>query len=409
MTEPLTIEPVPAANANGAVMATYARQDISFVRGEGSWLFTADGERYLDFGSGIAVNSVGHAHPHLVAALTEQANQLWHTSNIYRSPGQERLAERLCAASFADRVFFCNSGTEACEGAIKAARRYQYADGHPERWRIITFEGAFHGRTLAALAAAANPKYLEGFGTPADGFDNIRLNDPEALTAAIGPDTAAIMIEPIMGEGGVRVVSVEKLQELRNLCDEHGLLLIFDEVQTGVGRTGRLFAHEHAGVEPDIMAIAKGIGGGFPLGAFLATEKAASGMIAGSHGSTFGGNPLAMAVGNAVLDIVLAPGFLEEVARKAARLRQSLAEIKDSFPGLVLEIRGDGLLTGLKLDPRVPVGDFVMAALSEHLLLVAASDNVVRILPPLNIEEDDIVEGSARISRVLAHFGGSSR
>jgi len=409
MAEPLTIEPVPATNSNSAVMATYARQAISFVRGEGSWLFTADGERYLDFGSGVAVNSLGHAHPHLVAALTGQASQLWHTSNIYRSPGQERLAQRLCAASFADRVFFCNSGTEACEGAIKTARRYHYANGNPERWRIITFEGAFHGRTLAALAAAANPKYLEGFGTPADGFDNIPLNDPEALTAAIGPQTAAIMIEPIMGEGGVRVVPAEMLQHLRQLCDEHGLLLIFDEVQTGVGRTGRLFAHEHAGVKPDIMAIAKGIGGGFPLGAFLATEKAASGMIAGTHGSTFGGNPLAMAVGNAVLDVVLARGFLDEVTRKAARLRQSLAEVKDNSSGLVLEVRGNGLLTGLKLDPGIPAGDFVTAALAEHLLLIGAGDNVVRILPPLNIDEADIVEGAARISRTLAHFGGSSR
>ena len=407
MAEPLTAAPAAGTNNKNAtpvLMATYARQDVAFVRGEGAWLFTADGERYLDFGSGVAVNVLGHAHPHLVEALTEQATQLWHTSNLYRSPGQERLAQRLCAATFADRVFFCNSGTEACEGAIKAARRYHYVNGSPERWRIITFEGAFHGRTLAALAAAANPKYLEGCGNAADGFDNISVSDPEALLAAIGPETAAIMVEPIMGEGGVRVVPAEDLQRMRALCDEHGLLLIFDEVQTGVGRTGRLFAHEHAGVEPDIMSIAKGIGGGFPLGAILATEKAASGMTAGSHGSTFGGNPLAMAVGNAVLDVVLAPGFLEEVSRKAARLRQSLAEIKDRFSDLVLEVRGEGLLMGLKLNPGVPAAECVKAALAEHVLLITASDNVVRILPPLNIGEDEIVEGTARIARALSHL-----
>lgn len=412
MAEPLTVAPAPEtaprASAN-AVMATYARQDITFVRGEGSWLFTGDGESYLDFGSGIAVNALGHAHPHLVAALTGQAGQLWHTSNIYRSAGQERLAQRLCAATFADRVFFCNSGTEACEGAIKAARRYHYVNGRPERWRIITFQGAFHGRTLAALAAAANPKYLEGCGSTTDGFDNIPLSDPDALDAAIGPETAAIMIEPIMGEGGVRVVPADEMQRLRALCDEHGLLLILDEVQTGVGRTGRLFAHEHAGIEPDLMAVAKGLGGGFPMGAILATEAAASGMTAGSHGSTFGGNPLAMAVGNAVLDVVLAPGFLEEVSRKASRLRQSLAEIKDRFSGLVVEIRGEGLLTGLKLNPSVTPADFVKAALGEHLLLVAASDNVVRILPPLNIDEHDIVEGTGRIARALAQLSEPSR
>ncbi|SDO31571.1 acetylornithine/N-succinyldiaminopimelate aminotransferase [Filomicrobium insigne] len=404
MTEPLTAAPAAGANSQNSpvLMSTYARQDVAFVRGEGAWLFAADGERYLDFGSGVAVNVLGHAHPHLVEALTEQATQLWHTSNLYRSPGQERLAQRLCATTFADRVFFCNSGTEACEGAIKAARRYHYVNGHPERWRVITFEGAFHGRTLTALAAAANPKYLEGCGIAADGFDNIPVSEPEALQAAIGPETAAIMVEPVMGEGGVRVVPAEDLQLMRALCDEHGLLLIFDEVQTGVGRTGRLFAHEHAGIEPDIMAIAKGIGGGFPLGAILATEKAASGMTAGSHGSTFGGNPLAMAVGNAVLDVVLEPGFLEEVSRKAARLRQSLAEIKDRFSDLVLEVRGEGLLMGLKLNPDVPVADCVKAALAEHLLLITASDNVVRILPPLNISEDDIVEGTARIARALS-------
>lgn len=404
MTEPLTAAPAPASapkNAASAVMPVYARQDVAFVRGEGSWLFTEDGRSYLDFGSGIAVNALGHAHPHLVAALTEQAGKLWHTSNIYRSTAQERLGQRLCAASFADRVFFCNSGAEACEGAIKAARRYHYVNGHPERWRIVTFQGAFHGRTLTALAAAANPKYLEGCGHAADGFDNIPISDPEALEAAIGPETAAIMIEPIMGEGGVRVVPTAELQRLRAICDERGLLLIMDEVQTGVGRTGRLFAYEHAGIEPDLMAVAKGIGGGFPMGAILATEAAASGMTVGAHGSTFGGNPLAMAVGNAVLDVVLAPGFMEEVSHKAARLRQSLAEIKDRFADIVLEVRGQGLLMGLKLNPAVTAGDFVKVALGEHLLVVAASDNVVRILPPLNVSEDEIVEGAARLTRAL--------
>lgn len=405
MAEPLTAAPAPENGPKKtapAVMATYARLNVAFVRGAGSWLFTEDGDSYLDFGSGVAVNSLGHAHPHLVAALTEQAGQLWHTSNVYRGIGQERLAQRLCDASFADRVFFCNSGTEACEGAIKTARRYHHVNGHPERWRIVTFQGAFHGRTLAALAAAGNPKYLEGCGNPADGFDNIPLSDPAALDAAIGPETAAIMVEPIMGEGGVRVVPVEELRRLREICDERGLLLILDEVQTGVGRTGRLFAHEHAGIEPDVMAAAKGLGGGFPVGAILATEKAASGMTAGIHGSTFGGNPLAMAVGNAVLDVVLEPNFLPDVSRKAARLRQSLAEIKDRFSDLVLEVRGEGLLTGLKLAPDVAAADFVKTALGEHLLLIGASDNVVRLLPPLNISEDEIVEGSARLARALA-------
>ena len=383
-----------------AVMGTYARQDVVFERGEGSWLIATTGERYLDFGSGVAVNALGHAHPKLVAALTEQAGKLWHTSNLYRVAGQETLATRLCEVTFADRVFFCNSGAEACEGAIKAARRYHYVSGKPERTRIITFEGAFHGRTLATIAAGGNPKYLEGFGPEMNGFDHVAFGDLAAVEARIGPETAAIMIEPVQGEGGVRVVPVEFLQTLRDLCDRHGLLLVLDEVQSGMGRTGKLFAHEWAGITPDIMAIAKGIGGGFPVGAFLATEEAAKGLTPGTHGSTFGGNPLAMAVGNAVLSAVLEPGFLDAVQQKALRLKQGMARLKDLHPESVVEVRGQGLLAGLRLAP--PVADLVKAALGEKLLLVGAGDNVVRLLPPLNASDDEIAEAIERLSRALS-------
>jgi acetylornithine/N-succinyldiaminopimelate aminotransferase len=386
-------------------MGTYARQDIVFARGEGVWLETETGERYLDFGSGIAVNALGHAHPRLVAALTEQAGKLWHTSNLYRVAGQEKLAERLVAATFADRVFFCNSGAEACEGAIKAARRYHFVSGHPERWRIITCQGAFHGRTLATLAAAGNPKYLEGFGPEAPGFDHVPFGDLEAVRAAINPETAAVMVEPVQGEGGVHVGSAEYLQGLRALCDEAGVLLVLDEVQTGVGRSGRLFSHEWADITPDIMAVAKGIGGGFPLGAVLATEAAAAGLTPGTHGSTFGGNPLATAVGEAVLDIVLEPGFLEGVRQKALRLRQGLARLQDQFPDLVAEVRGQGLLAGLKV--TVAPADIVAAARAERLLVVGAGDNVVRLLPPLTVADHEISEGIERLSRALAHVAKS--
>jgi acetylornithine/N-succinyldiaminopimelate aminotransferase len=379
-----------------AVLPTYARQDVTFVSGEGSWLLSDTGGRYLDFGSGVAVNALGHAHPALVAALQAQAGTLWHTSNLYRVAGQERLAERLCAASFADQVFFCNSGAEACEGAIKTARRYHYVTGAPERTRIITFQGAFHGRTLATLAAGGNAKYLEGFGTPADGFDQVPFGDHAALEAAIGPQTAAIMIEPLQGEGGVRLVPDVCLRGLRDLCDRHGLLLIFDEVQTGMGRTGKLFAHEWAGVTPDIMAVAKGIGGGFPLGAFLVTQAAAVGMTAGTHGSTFGGNPLAMAVGNAVLDVMLAPGFLEDVQDNALRLKQGLARVQDAAPDLIEGIRGRGLLMGLKL--KIPPADFVRAAFAQNLLLVGAGDNTVRVLPPLTATPADMALACDRMA-----------
>lgn len=385
-----------------AVMATYARQDVVFERGEGSWLLTANGERYLDFGSGVAVNALGHAHPRLVAALSAQAAKLWHTSNLYRVAGQETLAERLVAATFADRVFFCNSGAEACEGAIKAARRYHYMSGAPERWRIITFQGAFHGRTLATLSAAGNEKYLEGFGPELAGFDHVPFGDLEAVAAAIGPETAAIMAEPIQGEGGVREPSPEFLKGLRALCDEHGLLLVLDEVQTGAGRTGKLFAHEWAGITPDIMAVAKGIGGGFPMGAVLATEEAAKGLTPGMHGSTFGGNPLAMAAGAAVLDVVLEPGFLETVQLKALRLKQGLARLKDQFPDVVLDVRGQGLLTGVKLG--VPPPEAVAAALAEKLLIVGAGENVIRVLPPLNVEDDEIAEGIDRLARAFTRL-----
>jgi acetylornithine/N-succinyldiaminopimelate aminotransferase len=409
MSKPLTAS--TAANSGAAkgpspaVMGTYARQNIVFARGEGCWLETEAGERYLDFGSGIAVNALGHAHPRLVAALTGQAGKLWHTSNLYRVAGQEKLAERLVAATFADKVFFCNSGAEACEGAIKAARRYHFAAGRPERWRIVTCLGSFHGRTLATLAAAGNAKYLEGFGPEAPGFDHVPFGDLEAVRAAVGPETAAVMVEPVQGEGGVNVGSAEYLQGLRALCDEAGILLVLDEVQTGVGRSGKLFSHEWAGIMPDIMAVAKGIGGGFPLGAVLATEAAAAGLVPGTHGSTFGGNPLATAVGDAVLDVVLAPGFLEGVQQKALRLRQGLARLKDQFPDLVVEVRGQGLLAGIKV--AVAPADVVAAALAERLLVVGAGDGVVRVLPPLIVADHEISEGIERLSRALAEISKS--
>jgi acetylornithine/N-succinyldiaminopimelate aminotransferase len=370
-----------------------------FERGEGSWLVATDGTRYLDFASGVAVNALGHAHPRLIAALTEQAAKVWHTSNLYRVAGQERLADRLCQASFADRVFFCNSGAEACEGAIKTARRYHFVSGHPERNRIVTFQGAFHGRTLATISAAGNAKYLEGFGPDMPGFDHVPFGDHAALEAAIGPETAAIMVEPVQGEGGVRVVPPRCLAGLRELCDKHGILLVLDEVQSGMGRTGKLFAYEWAGIEPDILATAKGIGGGFPVGAFMATEKAAAGMTAGTHGSTFGGNPLAMAVGNAVLDVLLEPGFLERAKDAGLRLKQHLARLKDEFPGAVEEVRGMGLLAGIRLKP--PAGDVVKACLGEKLLTVSAGDNVMRLLPPLNVTDDELAEAMGRLSSAL--------
>jgi acetylornithine/N-succinyldiaminopimelate aminotransferase len=403
MSKPLTSSAAAKTGAltgpSPAVMGTYARQNVVFVRGEGAWLETGAGDRYLDFGSGVAVNALGHAHPRLIAALTEQAGKVWHTSNLYRVEGQERLAERLVAVTFADRVFFCNSGAEACEGAIKAARRYHFVSGAPERVRIVTATGAFHGRTLATLAAAGNPKYLEGFGPEAPGFDHVPFGDLEAMRAAIGPETAAVMVEPVQGEGGVHVGSAEYLRGLRALCDEAGILLVLDEVQTGFGRSGKLFSHEWAGITPDIMAVAKGIGGGFPLGAVLATERASAGLTPGTHGSTFGGNPLATAAGATVLDVLLEPGFLDAVQQKALRLRQGMAALKDQLPSLVLEIRGQGLLAGLKVAAQP--SEVVAAALDEHLLVVGAGDNVVRLLPPLVVADDEIVEALDRLARAL--------
>jgi acetylornithine/N-succinyldiaminopimelate aminotransferase len=388
-------------------MATFARVDLAFERGEGVWLVTKDGERYLDFTSGVAVNALGHAHPYLVAAVTEQAQKLWHVSNLYEIPEAERVAQRLCAASFADVVFFCNSGAEAVEGAIKTARKYQAVSEQPERYRIITFEGAFHGRTLATLAAGGQKKYLEGFGPVVEGFDQVPFADLTAVKKTIGAQTAAIMIEPLMGEGGVRSVEPSFLRALRELCDQNGLLLIFDEVQSGMGRTGELFAYQRIGVTPDIMALAKALGGGFPVGAVLATNEAAKGMTAGTHGSTFGGNPLAMSAANATLDIMLAPGFFDHVKKIGILFKQRLAEIKDRYPSLIAEVRGDGLLVGLRA--IVPAGELVNAIRAEKMLTVAAGDNVVRLLPPLIISEQEMAEGVARLDRACARLSGSSK
>ena len=379
------------------VLPTYARAKVAFERGEGMRVYTAEGESYLDFGAGVAVTSCGHCHPHLVAALTEQASKIWHTSNLYQMPGQERLARRLIEHSFADTVFFTNSGAEALECAIKMARKYQSAIGYPERYRLITFEGAFHGRTLATIAAGGQAKYLEGFGPKVDGFDQVPFGDHEALKAAIGPATAGILIEPVQGEGGIRPVPPQCLKGLRAMCDAHGLLLVYDEVQCGIGRTGKLFAHEWSGAQPDIMAIAKGIGGGFPIGACLATEKAAQGMTAGTHGSTFGGNPLGTAVANAVLDVILAPGFLEGVQQRALTLKQRLASLKDRHPAVIAEVRGEGLMMGLKC--KVPNTALQQAALDQHLLVIGAGDNVVRLLPPLIATDADIAEAVDRLDR----------
>ncbi len=378
-----------------ALFGNYARSELAFDHGEGVWLVTADGRRFLDCGSGIAVNALGHSHPHLVNALQEQAGKLWHVSNLHQSPDGERLARRLCEATFAEKVLFVNSGAEAMEAAIKCARRYHYDNGQPERFHIVTFEGAFHGRTIATIAAGGQAKYMEGFGPKAPGFDQVPVGDIDALKAAIGPQTAAIAIEPIQGEGGIREIQAEFLRAVRKLCDENGLLLIYDEIQTGVGRTGQLFAHQWTGVEPDLMAIAKGIGGGFPMGACLATAETATALAPGTHGTTFGGNPLAMAVGNAVLDVILADGFLEDVRRKGLSFKQKLAGLVDSHPAVLGEVRGNGLMLGLKC--VVPAGDYVAAARDAGLLAVPAGENVVRIMPPLTMSEDEIAIAVERL------------
>ncbi|WP_444463257.1 aspartate aminotransferase family protein [Rhodobacter capsulatus] len=378
-----------------SVLPTYTRAPLAFVRGEGSWLWTADGSRYLDLGAGIAVNALGHAAPELVATLTEQAGKLWHVSNLYQIPEQERLADMLVAQTFADTVFFTNSGTEACELAVKMVRKYFYEKGQPERTDILTFSGAFHGRSSAAIAAAGTEKMVKGFGPLLPGFVHLPWGDLDAVKAAVTDTTAAILIEPIQGEGGIRPAPEGFLKALREICDATGTLLVFDEVQCGVARTGKLFAHEWAGVTPDVMMVAKGIGGGFPLGAVLATENAASGMIAGTHGSTYGGNPLGCAIGAKMIEIVTAPGFLDEVSRKAGFLRQRLEGLVAAHPDIFEEVRGQGLMLGLRC--KLPPGDVVKAAYAQNLLTVPAADNVLRLLPALTITEDDMAEAVRRL------------
>jgi len=387
-------------NATSHLLPVFARVDLGFERGEGVWLIATNGERYLDFTSGVAVNALGHCHPHLVAALQDQATRLWHMSNLFKSPDGERLAARLCEASFADFAFFANSGAEAMECAIKITRKYHAAKGQGERYRIVTFDGAFHGRTLATLAATGSTKYLEGFGPPMDGFDQVALGDLDAVRKAIGPQTAGILIEPLQGEGGVRAAPHAFYKALRQLCDDNDLLLIFDEVQTGMGRTGELFAYKWLGVTPDVMPLAKALGGGFPIGACLATADAAAGMTPGTHGSTFGGNPLAVAAANAVLDVMLKPGFFEHVQKMSLLLKQKLASVVDRHPDVLAEVRGEGLLIGVKA--VVPSADLVTALREQHLLAVGAGENVVRLLPPLIVTEAEIEEGVQRLDRACA-------
>ena len=389
-----------------AVMPTYGRADLAFERGFGAYLYSADGRRYLDFASGIAVTGLGHAHPYLVKALSEQAQKLWHTSNIFHIPGQERLAKRLVDATFADTVFFANSGAEAIECGLKMIRKYHDETGDPERFRVITCSGAFHGRTLATISAAGQEKYLKGFLPEVDGFDHVAFGNLNELRAAIGPETAAVLIEPIQGEGGMRAASIEYLRELRQICDEFGLLLFFDEIQCGMGRTGKLFAHEWTGIAPDIMAVAKALGGGFPVSACLASERAAVGMSQGTHGSTFGGNPLAMAVANAVLDVMLAPGFLEQVQQSARHLRGELTALARRQPTIIEEVRGKGLLIGLKL--AVPNTDMLARLREQGLLAATAGDNVLRLLPPLIIGPAEIEEAMAILERVVAGWKAGS-
>jgi acetylornithine/N-succinyldiaminopimelate aminotransferase len=387
-------------------MPTYARADIAVERGEGPYLYGADGRRFLDFAGGIAVNILGHGHPQLVEALKRQAEKIWHCSNLYRIPEGERLAERLCAATFAERVFFCNSGAEALECGIKLIRKFHDDTGNPGRYRIITCQGAFHGRTLTTISAAGNPKYMEGFLPEVPGFDHVAFGNMNELRAAVTDETAAMLVEPIQGEGGIRKAALDYLRALRQVCDEFGLLLFFDEVQCGMGRTGRLFAHEWAGLKPDVMAVAKGLGGGFPIGACLATEKAAVGMTAGSHGSTFGGNPLAMAVANAVLDVVLAKGFLEQVEETGRILRGGLEAVILRYPEILAGLRGQGLMLGLEC--KVPNGEMLTRLRAAGLLTVAAGENVIRVLPPLIIDEAHVEEALGIFERVCETWDGTS-
>jgi len=383
-------------------MSTYGRYDLAFEKGEGAYLFAADGRRYLDFAAGIAVCSLGHGHPHLVKTLQDQAAKLWHVSNLYNIPDQIRLADRLAAASFADKVFFCSTGLEAMEGAIKLCRRYHYVNGAPERWRCVTVEGSFHGRSLATISAAKNPKHLEGFGPEVEGFDQVAFGNLNELRAAIGPETAAIIFEPVQGEGGIRPADLGYLRSLRAIADEFGVLLLLDEIQCGNGRTGKFFAHEWAGIAPDVAAIAKGIGGGFPIGAFMATEEAAKGMVPGVHGSTFGGNPLAMAVGNAVLDVLLEDGFLDHVDSTARSMWNQLQDLVGRYPTIFETVRGAGLMLGLKC--VVPAGDMVVALQKAGLLTVPAGDNVVRLLPPLNIDDRHVAEALDILDKVAGNW-----
>ena len=389
---------------NAPLYPTYARYDVAFERGEGAWLFDADGRRYLDFATGIAVNALGHCHPKMVAAVKRQAERLWHVSNLYRIPEQERVAARLTENSFADAVFFCNSGAEAVEAGLKTVRRFHHEKGDSRRWRVVTVEGAFHGRTLAELAAGRQEKHLAGFGPPADGFDQVPFADLEAMKRAVTDETAAILVEPVQGEGGVRPMPPGHLRALRGIADAAGALLFYDEVQTGMGRTGRLFAYQWDGVAPDVMAVAKGLAGGFPVGACLASATVAGAMTAGSHGSTFGGNPLAMAAAGAVLDVVLEDGFLDGARRVAGLLNQRLGAVAAAHPGIVEEVRGLGLLIGLKC--AVPAGGLVDALRDDGLLTVPAADNVVRFLPPLVAGEDHVDEAARILDGVCRRLGG---
>lgn len=388
-----------------SIAPVYNRADIYFERGEGAYLYTNEGTRYLDFLAGIAVNSLGHSHPHVVSELKKQAEKLWHVSNIFYTQPLKKLSDRLVDSTFADTVFFCNSGTEATEAGIKAVRKYFDENGEPEKYRIITFEGAFHGRTLGAIAATGTPKVLEGFEPRLEGFDKVPV-DIEAVRKAINKNTAAILIEPIQGEGGLYPVPAEFLKELRKICDEKNLLLFFDEVQCGVGRTGKFFAYEWAGVDPDLMGIAKGIGAGFPLGALLMKEKVGKALKVGSHGTTFGGNPLATAVGNAVLDIILAEGFLDKVQKIASRLKSELETLQNKYPSMVEEIRGKGLMLGLKLKEPFKADDLKNKLIENKLIVNTAGQNVVRILPPLIIEESHIEEAVAIIDKSCRELAG---
>ncbi len=384
------------------VMPTYGRWDVAVERGEGSYLYATDGRKFLDLTSGIAVTSLGHCHPHVIEAVTKQAGQLWHSSNLFRIPGQEKLAERLVANSFADTVFFNNSGAEACEMSLKVARKYQSETGHPERYRIIACNGSFHGRSFATLAAAGAEAYLKGFGPVMEGFDHVAWDNLNEMRAAVTPETAAIIVEPVQGEGGVRAPSPDYLKGLRAVCDEFGLLLIFDEVQCGLGRTGKLFAHQWSGVTPDIMAVAKALGNGFPIGACLATEKAAVGMVPGSHGSTFGGNPMAVAAANAVLDVMLAPGFFDTVNANAKYLWGKLEGLAAKYPKIFERVRGSGMLVGIRC--IVTAGDIVAKARDKGLLVLTAGDNVLRILPPLTVSRAEIDEAVGILDKVASEW-----